>query len=185
LHVQTEFRKNDFVLVTVHRSENVDNPNFLKQFFMALSLSGLDCIFPIHPRTLKRIKEFNLERIIGRTIKIIKPIGYQDFLKLLMTCKFVITDSGGVQEEITSPIINKHALVMRRSTERYESVRSGHAFLCTGPYDYRVILKGINKVLASLNKHDVCPYPSGNATEKIFKILESKFALTPKVRDTV
>jgi len=185
MHVHTEFRKSDFVLVTMHRSENVDNPNFLKQFFMALSLSGLDCVFPIHPRTLKRIKEFNLERIIASTIKIISPIGYQDFLKLLMTCKFVITDSGGVQEEITSPIINKHALVMRRSTERYESVRSGHAILCTGPYDYRFILKGINRVLASFDKHDICPYPPGSATEKIFKILESKFALTAKVRNTV
>jgi UDP-N-acetylglucosamine 2-epimerase (non-hydrolysing) len=183
--IQSGFRQNSFVLVTLHRSENVDNPNFLKQFFMALSLSGLDCVFPIHPRTLKRIKQFNLERVIEKTIKIIQPIGYQDFLNLLMTCKFVITDSGGVQEEITSPIVNKHALVMRSSTERYESVRSGHAILCRGPYAYDRILEGIIKIQTILNQHIVCPYPSGNATEKIFKILESKFELTARVRNTV
>jgi UDP-N-acetylglucosamine 2-epimerase (non-hydrolysing) len=183
LHIRTEFGKSGFVLVTMHRSENVDDPNFLKQFFMALSLSGLDYVFPIHPRTLKRIKEFNLERIVGKTIKIIQPTGYQDFLRLLSTCKFVITDSGGVQEEITSPIINKHALVMRSHTERYESIWSGHAILCRGPYDHRAILKGINEILSSLDKHNVCPYPPGNAAEKIFKILESKFALTARIRN--
>jgi UDP-N-acetylglucosamine 2-epimerase (non-hydrolysing) len=176
-------RQNPFVLVTLHRSENVDNPEFLKQFFMALSLSALDYIFPIHPRTFRRIKEFNLGRLIPSTIKIIKPIGYHDILNLLKTCEFVITDSGGIQEEITSPYINKHALVMRESTERNESVRSGHAILCRGPYSYGVILEGINRVQTVLGQHNVCPYPPGNATKRVFKILERNFALATKVRN--
>ena len=182
-NVDSEFGQNPFVLVTLHRSENVDNPNFLKQFFTALSLSGLDYIFPIHPRTFRRIKEYNLGRLIPNTIRIIKPIGYYHLLKLLMTCKFAITDSGGIQEEITSPIINKHALVMRESTERNESVRSGHAILCRGPYSHDVILEGINRIQTTLNQSNVCPYPTGNATRRVFKILEKKFALATKVRN--
>ena len=119
-----------FVLVTLHRSENVDNKDFLKQVLTAISTSGLDYIFPMHPRTLKRLHEFGLENLITKNIKVIEPVGYFDFLMLLKMCKFVITDSGGVQEEITSPFINKHAIVLRDSTERPESVQSGHAILC-------------------------------------------------------
>jgi UDP-N-acetylglucosamine 2-epimerase (non-hydrolysing) len=163
----------DFVLVTMHRPENVDNPAFLKELLIALSQPEIGhTIFPLHPRTLKKIHEFGLEDYIGHTTKVIAPVGYFDFLFLLKMCRFVITDSGGVQEEITSPYINKHALVLRGSTERPESVRSGHAILC-GVQQHYEILRAIRKIAtAKPPKNDLRPYGCGNTAEKITEILE-------------
>ena len=96
----------------------------------ALADSGLHYIWPMHPRTVKRIHEFGLQDLISTTIKVIEPVGYFDFLTLLKICKFVISDSGGIQEEVTSPHINKYALILRDSTERPESVASGHTIMC-------------------------------------------------------
>ena len=160
-----------FVLVTLHRSENVDNKDFLKQVLTAISTSGLDYIFPMHPRTLKRLHEFGLENLITKNIKVIEPVGYFDFLMLLKMCKFVITDSGGVQEEITSPFINKHAIVLRDSTERPESVQSGHAILCrTEIHEIYEAIKNIDSYPHEPNIS--CPFGSGNAAEKIVEILK-------------
>jgi len=106
----------------MHRPENVDHETILKEALVALSKSHLMYIFPVHPRTMKRIHEFGLTKYMSKQIRIIEPVGYLDFLRLLRNCKFVITDSGGIQEEITSPMINKRGLVLRDYTERPESV---------------------------------------------------------------
>jgi UDP-N-acetylglucosamine 2-epimerase (non-hydrolysing) len=166
-------RNSDFVLVTMHRAENVDNRGTLKQILIALSDSGLNYIFPIHPRTLKRIYEFGFENLISDRIKIVKPVGYFNFLRLLKMCRFVITDSGGVQEEITSPHINKHALVLRDSSERSESVQSGHAILCA-PYESHNILKAIKKIEMMQPPENTYPYGSGITAEKIIEVLKNK-----------
>jgi UDP-N-acetylglucosamine 2-epimerase (non-hydrolysing) len=168
------------VLLTLHREENVDNRDSLKQIFSALSDSGLYCICPMHPRTVKRIHEFGLEDLISKTIKVIEPVGYFDFLTLLKTCRFVISDSGGVQEEVTSPYINKHALVLRRSTERPESVLSGHTVMCD--VDYNKIRTSIRKIESGElpEKKVGSPYGSGNSAEKIVEILENE-PLLPKI----
>lgn len=166
----------DFVLVTLHRSENVDDIDIFRQVLMALSDSNLNYIFPMHPHTLKRLQEFELIKNIGKSIKIIPPLGYLDFLKLLKDCNFVITDSGGVQEEITSPQINKRALVLRECTERPESVESGHSILCK--LEHKAILEQI-KILDSKNSNQIesmkSPYGNGDAAVKIADILEKKF----------
>ncbi|MDP9287619.1 MAG: UDP-N-acetylglucosamine 2-epimerase (non-hydrolyzing) [Thermoproteota archaeon] len=166
---------NDFVLVTLHRPDNVDNPEFLKEVLSALSASGHKYIFPMHPRTVKHIHEFGLEKLISSSIKVIEPTGYFDFLNLLKMCKFVITDSGGIQEEVCSPLINKCALVVHTSTERPESVRSGHTILCNA-YTQQKILEGIKKIQEQKRpEHNVCPYGSGYAGEKIIETLENRF----------
>jgi UDP-N-acetylglucosamine 2-epimerase (non-hydrolysing) len=167
----------DFVLVTLHRSENVDQIEIIKQVLKALSDSNLQYIFPMHPHTLKRIQEYGLINHIGKRIKIISPLGYLDFLTLLKTCKFVITDSGGVQEEITSPRINKRALVLRECTERPESVQSGHSVLCK--IEHKAILEQIKIFKTSDSKNIPClnsPYGQGNAAVKIVEIIEKKFS---------
>lgn len=169
----------DFILVTIHRSENVDDANNLKQILMILSDSDLNYLFPMHPHTLKKMHQFGLTRYIGKRVKIIKPLGYIDFLKILKRCKFVITDSGGVQEEITSPKINKRALVLRDCTERPESVKSGHSILCK--IDQTVMLHQIetmnNKTNEINNNNDMnttkeSPYGTGYAAFKIVEALE-------------
>jgi UDP-N-acetylglucosamine 2-epimerase (non-hydrolysing) len=169
-------QQDDFVLVTLHRSENVDQIEIIKQVIMALSESNLKYIFPMHPHTLKRIQEYGLINHIGKRIKIISPLGYLDFLTLLKMCKFVITDSGGVQEEITSPRINKRALVLRECTERPESVVSGHSVLCK--IELRTILEQIERFdMNDSNKITTgSPYGVGDSAAKITDILEKKFS---------
>jgi UDP-N-acetylglucosamine 2-epimerase (non-hydrolysing) len=165
--------QDDFVLVTLHRSENVDDIGIIKQILMALSESNLKYIFPMHPHTLKRIQEFGLIKDIGKAIKIIPPLGYFDFLKLMINCNFVITDSGGVQEEITSPKINKRALVLRDRTERPESVQSGHSVLCK--IEKEVILEHIRILGMNVSKSpssNKSPYGNGDSAIKIADILE-------------
>jgi UDP-N-acetylglucosamine 2-epimerase (non-hydrolysing) len=165
----------NFILVTMHRSENVDDIDILRQVIVALSDSNLKYIFPMHPHTLKRIQEYGLVNQIGKGIKIIEPVGYSGFLRLLKKCKFVITDSGGVQEEITSPQINKRSLVLRDCTERPESVESGHSVLCK--IEHNVILEQIKSFQMNDEKSLVTksPYGIGDSAIKIVKIVEKNF----------
>jgi UDP-N-acetylglucosamine 2-epimerase (non-hydrolysing) len=168
-------QENDFILVTMHRSENVDHIDILRQVLMALSDSNLKYIFPMHPHTLKRIQEYGLTNQIGKGIEIIEPIGYSLFLRLLRKCRFVITDSGGIQEEITSPQINKRALVLRDCTERPESVDSGHSVLCRLEHDdiLKHILEFQRNDRASFAANP--PYGNGDTAIKIAEIIGKKY----------
>lgn len=162
----------NFVLLTLHREENVDDRSVLKCILTALSSTNLNYICPMHPRTVKRIHEFGLESLITKNIKIIEPVGYFDFLKLLKLSKFVITDSGGLQEEITSPYINKRALVLRNSTERPESISSGHVILCK--LSFTDIINSIQRIQNTDSPKCNCPYGDGYSAEKIIKILRNE-----------
>jgi len=167
----------DYILVTMHRSENVDNIDVLEEVLGAFSESNLKYIFPAHPHTIKRIHEYKLKNHIGNNIKIIEPVGYWDFLKLLKNCRFVITDSGGVQEEITSPSINKRALVLRDFTEIPESVNSKHSVLCK--LDRKTIISQIRTLAlersSTKSTSRLSPYGTGNTALKIAEIIEKKF----------
>ena len=174
---QKQQQKDDFILVTMHRSENVDDITILTEILDALSESNLKCIFPMHPHTMKRIQEYGLSNHISKEIKIIEPVGYLDFLRLLKNCKFVITDSGGIQEEITSPEINKRALVLRKYTERPESVSSNHSVLCR--IDQKTILEQIQILQSASPKGKdnsfTSPYGKGNAALEITDIVEKEY----------
>lgn len=167
----------DFVLITMHRSENVDDLSNLKKVLTAISDSKLKYIFPIHPHTQKRIDEYGLTRYIGKEIRLIDPLGYLDFLRLLTKCQFVITDSGGIQEEITSPHINKRAIVLRDCTERPESVESGHSVLCK--IEHKDILEHIEILRTTDSKKKVSksPYGTGDAAVKVAEVLTKKYSL--------
>jgi UDP-N-acetylglucosamine 2-epimerase (non-hydrolysing) len=167
----------NFILITMHRAENVDNLGNLKQVLIALTDSKLNYIFPMHPHTHKRIQEHGLTKHVGRNIKIIDPLGYVEFIQLLRKCSFVITDSGGVQEEITSPLINKRALILRDCTERPESVESGHSVLCK--IEHKTILEQIKILEMNRSKGMTSvrsPYGSGDTAVKIAEILEKKYS---------
>jgi UDP-N-acetylglucosamine 2-epimerase (non-hydrolysing) len=175
-------KSDEYILLTLHREENVDNPDILKRIFSALSHQDVKCIFPVHPRTLKRIHQYGLAHHIGKNIKVIDPVGYHDFLRLLRNCRFIITDSGGIQEEITSPFINKRALIFRESTERRESITSGHSILCT--LDYFAMIEAIKRILSSQPISTKSPYGDGFAAEKIVDILK-KEPIIPLARKAI
>lgn len=117
-----------FALATVHRAENVDDAGALRGIAAVLRGSPAPVVLPLHPRTRARLRAEGLLRpLADGGMRILPPLGYLDFLGLLMRCEYVLTDSGGVQEEATAPNVRKKVFVLRRSTERPEAVRAGFA----------------------------------------------------------
>ena len=124
-----QFKFKQYALVTFHRAENVDNPQVLRDFVRILRKSPLPIVFPIHPRTMKKLQEYGLWNKVKdiKHLQILPPQGYFEFLALMRNCKILMTDSGGLQEEATHPRIRKPVLVLRNSTERPEAVKHGFA----------------------------------------------------------
>ncbi len=109
-----------FAILTLHRPSNVDNIeklNHLIEIVKEIS-KHIRVIFPVHPRTLK-----NLKQIDTGNIKIVKPLRYLDFITLMKYSKFVITDSGGIQEETT--YLKIPCLTLRENTERPITIEKG------------------------------------------------------------
>jgi UDP-N-acetylglucosamine 2-epimerase (non-hydrolysing) len=123
---------------------------------------------------VKIIQQYELAKHISKPIKIVDSVGYFDFLQLLRKCKFVTTDSGGIQE-ITPPKINKRALVLRNYTERPESVNSNHAVLCK--IDHKAILDNIGMLSSNTKRTSiVSPYGAGDAAVKITEVVEKRYS---------
>ncbi len=126
-----------YALLTLHRPSNVDNKRILQGILAALSeiSKRIPIIFPIHPRTLKKIREFGFDSYFSKLltgwsagsdlnkIYVVEPQGYLDFLKLLYSAKLVLTDSGGIQEEST--VLGVVCLTIRDNTERPVTVSEG------------------------------------------------------------
>lgn len=171
-----KIRFQKFVLATAHRAENVDNLAVLKNFVKAFEESSLPVVYPMHPRTKKRLLQGKIYKRIETcgNIQVLPPIGYLDFLVLMRKCELIITDSGGIQEEATAPVIKKPVLVIRLSTERPEAVESGFAQIVGT--ESKEILTGIETKLGQRRKlPNTSPFGDGNAAEKIVEILNLKF----------
>lgn len=110
-------RKSNYILSTIHRQENIDNPHNLKLIFELLNSANnhKKVVIALHPRTMKTIEESNLNHLIEQ-LTIIPPQGYLDFLNLVIHSHTVITDSGGIQEETT--YLNVPCITLRDTTER-------------------------------------------------------------------
>ncbi|UCE11920.1 MAG: UDP-N-acetylglucosamine 2-epimerase (non-hydrolyzing) [Candidatus Thorarchaeota archaeon] len=170
-----------FALLTLHRAENVDNPEILKGLVKGLQVVRKDIVFPAHPRTLRRLEEFNLMDDLCSLghIHIVNPMGYMSFLRLLIDCEFVLTDSGGIQEEVTAPSLNKRVFVLRRSTERPEAVESGHATVVgTDPKKFPALVNRLCE--EGLDVRRSCPYGEGDASVKIVDVLTREFSCSPE-----
>ena len=113
----------DFAVLTLHRPSNVDNPDSLRRIFAALGsiARSLTVVFPAHPRTQRRMREFGVEPAPG--VRVIDPLGYLDFLKLWSNSKLTLTDSGGLQEETTA--LGVPCLTLRENTERPITIEQG------------------------------------------------------------
>jgi UDP-N-acetylglucosamine 2-epimerase (non-hydrolysing) len=168
-----KIRFSEYILMTAHRAENVDDPNVLKNLAEVCIDSPLPVVFPVHPRTAKRLKEYGLYNILKRcsNVQLLPPVGYLDFLMLMKHCKLILTDSGGLQEEATAPCIKKKVLVLRLSTERPEAVEKGFAKVVG--VDKDVILQSIKEELNSNNPLSYeTPFGDGNAGRRIVDIIE-------------
>jgi UDP-N-acetylglucosamine 2-epimerase (non-hydrolysing) len=117
----------DYAALTLHRPSNVDDPATFARILDALEQIGhrLPIIFPAHPRTRARLREFGFAERIERTksLRLIEPLGYLDFLRLYSGARMVLTDSGGIQEETTA--LGIPCLTLRENTERPITVEMG------------------------------------------------------------
>ena len=158
----------EYFLMTAHRQENVDAKNRLKGILEGLVLVyhefNIPIIYPIHPRTKKRIEEFGLE--VPEGIELIEPLGFLAFLQLEANAKLVLTDSGGVQEETC--ILGVPCVTLRDNTERPETLDVGSNVLVGVNQDR--ILEGVKKML-SKERDWKNPFGDGCAGVKIVEIL--------------
>ena len=162
----------DFVLMTLHRSENVDNKQILSSIIKGIIDSNQDFIFPVHPRTLKRLQDFNLYTKLKKSenILMLDSVGYFEMLELMKNCQFIVTDSGGIQEEATAPSIRKKVVVMRKTTDRPEAVLSGFSEIAG--ISYNGILKSLRKTSKNpLVPKKKSPYGEGNSAGIIIQHL--------------
>jgi len=118
-------RRGGYLVVTMHRPENVDTRHPLEQVLRVLAgiaaATGVPLLLPLHPRTGKKLEEFGLA--LPDAVRPIPPVGYTDFLCLLSGATAIVTDSGGVQEEAS--LVGTPCVTLRLSTERPETVNSG------------------------------------------------------------
>jgi len=113
----------DYAIVTLHRPSNVDDPDALARILEALreASSHLSILFPVHPRTRERIGRLGFTP--PPRLRLSEPLGYLDFLGLMDSARFVLTDSGGIQEETTA--LGVPCLTLRASTERPITIEEG------------------------------------------------------------
>ena len=164
--------KGAFVLMTIHRPSTVDDKT---EFSKLIALIEAICktykiVFPMHPRTADRAKTFGLdERLINnKNLICIEPLDYFAFQNLICNCFFVITDSGGIQEETT--FLQKPCLTLRANTERPITVVEGSNTLLN--FDLELITNQIKTIESGAYKKGKIPeYWDGKSTERILKVI--------------
>jgi UDP-N-acetylglucosamine 2-epimerase (non-hydrolysing) len=177
-----------YASLTLHRPSNVDDPEILKGILGVLKdlAEEIPIVFPVHPRTLQRIKSSRLEKMItisdtenmremgkaGSGVLAIPPLGYLDFLCLMSNSTIVLTDSGGIQEETT--ILGIPCLTLRKNTERPITVKEGTNTVVGN--DPEMIREHVLRILKRRDQKSNMPkYWDGKASERIIKVLVEKF----------
>ncbi len=193
-----------YTVLTLHRPSNVDGREAFKNILEALSeiSKHIPIIFPAHPRTVNRIKEFGFEAYFNfvesnnltnptnsiNSINIINPLGYLDFLCLMSNAKLVLTDSGGIQEETT--ILGIPCITLRENTERPITVSRG-TNVVVGTSKHRIIEESLKRINTRNSPNDLVTqlpnnpitqlthYPplwDGKAGHRIVQILVEKIS---------
>ncbi len=163
------YLNDQFVLVTIHRAENTDNPHRLTSIFSALNKISkeIPVILPLHPRTKNVLgnRGFNID------FRIVKPVGYLEMIYLIQKCSLVMTDSGGLQKEAF--FFKKPCITLRDETEWVELVENGYNLLA-GSNSQRIYkcYKKIKDKSFNFRKH---LYGRGNASKIIVKELYKSF----------
>ena len=160
----------EFILSTFHRPENVDDPERFRTVLGELASLDLPVLLPLHPRSMAQATEHGMGDLL-EAITVIDPIGYREFLGLGAESAFLISDSGGVQEEVS--VYKRSVIVVRRSTERPEVLGTFAELVEPGPGISDVAarwssdLPGLHERLASIPS----PYGDGTASARIVEAI--------------
>ena len=142
--------KNGYGLITLHRPSNVDNPDILQPLCRIIEKTALKIplLFPVHPRTRKSLEKYGLMSLLENidALHLTEPIGYIRFMNLVFNCRFVLTDSGGIQEETT--YLGIPCLTLRPNTERPVTLTEGTNQLC----DIETVGEKVSTVLSESHR---------------------------------
>lgn len=162
-------RPGDYVLVTIHRASNTDDPVRLQWIMDSLAEIANEClvVFPVHPRTRIAMERLPKSGALPTNFKLIDPVGYLEMLALENGAKLIITDSGGVQKE--AYFCQVPCLIMRHETEWTELVEYGYSRLIGN--DSESLLSACNEMLSKKFDWATNLYGDGQAAQKIIHAL--------------
>lgn len=174
-----QLARGGYVLVTLHRPSNVDAPDGLAAILRALDrlATEIPVVFPVHPRTRERMGRLGYAP--GPGLRLLDPLGYLDFLGLMDGARFVLTDSGGIQEETTA--LGVACLTLRANTERPITISEGtNRLLGTDP---GAILPAADELLGGAAVPPRCPALwDGRAGERIAGVVAAYLSGNPAPR---
>ncbi len=158
----------NYYLATIHRAENTDNSENLKNIFCSFQkiAKKYPLIVPLHPRTKKLLSDM---KGLDKTLKIIPPVSYLDMLMLTNSARIILTDSGGLQKEAF--FLNVPCITLRNETEWVETLRSGMNILAENK-EYKILKAVENQEKLKVKKRSKNYFGDGNAAEKILKIIK-------------
>jgi len=158
--------RGEYILVTLHRPQNVDRKETLSSIVEALVNAGRPVVFPVHPRTRKNLAAFGLWDRLTAKVKAIEPVDYLDFIALLMASAKVVTDSGGVQKE--AYFFGVPCVTLRDETEWMETMEDGwNALVGSETEDILHAIRNFNPEGTKSKS-----FGDGHAAEKIARILD-------------
>lgn len=171
-------QEREYLLCTIHRAENTDDPHKLAEIFSALQTisSEIKVVIPLHPRTRKLLHAYGLHEFLS-TLQVIEPVSYLEMISLESSAKLIVTDSGGMQKEAFFHRVP--CVTIREETEWGETVDAGWNRLCeVNTFKIVEIIKGVLSIHET-DLHEleetIDPYGSGRAARKIVGLLTEKF----------
>jgi UDP-N-acetylglucosamine 2-epimerase (non-hydrolysing) len=173
---ELKLERKEYCVLTLHRPSNVDSRDSLNYMLDILDAieKNIKIVFPVHPRTMKNLESFGLLKYAKglKNLIMTNPLGYLDFIKLMADSSFVLTDSGGIQEETT--VLGVPCITIRNSTERPITVDEGTNVLVST--DKSRIIKSILKLLNESKFKAKMPYLwDGKASARIVDVILKEF----------
>jgi len=173
---QMAINDNKYGILTLHRAENVDDPDVYSDFLVAISRLPMRFIYPMHPRVIARYKKYaeaNPQWLDGSgNIQPVKPMNYPDFIQLCRNAQIIITDSGGVQTE--AMVMHVPCITLRDVTEKLCTIEAGGNYLAgTDPERIR---DGFNFMMGKSNSYVLPRGHDGKAAKRTVDILEKLLA---------
>ncbi len=172
-----EVKEKEYILLTLHRKENVDNKQRIVSILESIEEIEIEkVVYPIHPRTLKKIAQFHLESLLDNPKLIVtKPLGYLDFIKLEKNSSIILTDSGGIQKEALA--LNVPCVTLRDNTEWCETLDVG-ANVLVGSNKQKIV-NTVNNLLNRMKEGFFTewenPYGDGKSSVRITNEIIKRF----------